>query len=53
MLLYIKKYRPSITVDAEKNTINGYKLEYYKAQKDVERIRIKELKIDLSEYLYN
>ena len=52
MLTYVKTKKPQFSVDLENLTIDGYKLEYYRTKDAQKRIRIKELNIDLSEYIY-
>lgn len=52
MLTYVKQKKPQFTVDLEKLTIDGYQLEYYRTKESQKRIRIKELNIDLSDYIY-
>ena len=52
MLTYVKQKKPQFAVDLENLTIDGYKLEYYRTKDAQKRIRIKELNIDLSDYIY-
>lgn len=52
MLTYVKQKKPQFTVDLENLTIDGYQLEYYRTKESTKRIRIKELNIDLSHYIY-
>ena len=52
MLTYVKQKKPQFSVDLENLTIDGYKLEYYRTETAQKRIKIKELNIDLSDYIY-
>ena len=47
------KNKKHIKVDFENGTIDGYHLEYYRTGKAQKRIKIKELNIDLSDYIYS
>lgn len=53
MLTFIEKNKKHIKVDFENETIDGYHLEYYRTEKAIKRIRLKELNIDLSDYIYS
>lgn len=52
MLTYVKTKKPQFSVDLENLTIDGYNLEYYRTENAIKRIKIKELNIDLSDYIY-
>lgn len=51
MLIFIQNHRKNIIVDMENKTVDGYHLHYYVNKLGTTRIKIKELNIDLSDYI--